>query len=68
MTTLWKGTIWAYEADQTFLKKLGIELGSYVQAEVGGFVDCTLTKEALDNLDKYWGTFYWSLTPYEQEA
>ena len=67
MTTLWKGTIWAYEADQTFLEILGIDLGSYIQDEKG-FVDCTLTEKALDNLDKYWGEFYWSLTPYEQET
>lgn len=67
METIWKGTIWAYEADQTYLEKLGIKLGAHI-AEEGAFVDCELSQDALDKLDPHWGTFCWSLTPYEQET
>jgi len=45
-----------------FLCSLGITPGAY-SPFAGGYEGCIVPLVALDKLDPYWGTFYWSLFP-----
>lgn len=58
---MWEGTIMAPCEDKEFLEGLGVVCGEY-DAVNKEFTNCKVSNEALDKLDPYWHTYYWSLS------
>lgn len=57
---MWEGVIMVPFEHKEFLKSLGVVLGQY-DYKTGEFLDCKVSNAALEKLDPYWHTYYWSL-------
>jgi hypothetical protein len=55
--------------DRARLEALGIEVGPWVEDNLGGeFRDCVVSPEAMQRLDPLWPRFIWGLFPPEYVA
>ena len=64
MKYMLKGSIAASLDEKEMLEKMGIVLGDYNESE-HEFQDCLISDEAMSQLDRHWGEFFWSLHPIE---
>ena len=48
--------------DVELLQSLGVQLGPYNDEE-GCFDNCFVDHDTMDQLNEYWGRFYWGLEP-----